>query len=113
MSHSEHPKTRFENYDKMKASGIIEAGWVPYYFPRSATDIHEQHDLDTNQVNIDFKYKKEDIKELQKICTTLFENDEGYKFICPPYDERSSIFNLHSDGVGYYSSASEGLKYKK
>ncbi|MDA8018470.1 MAG: hypothetical protein MPN21_13595 [Thermoanaerobaculia bacterium] len=48
-------ESRHPSFDELEESGLIERGWVPEDFPRSATEIREAHDLDTNQVWIRFE----------------------------------------------------------
>jgi hypothetical protein len=49
VAHFENPSSRFSTYEELKGSGLIERGWVPEFLPRSATDIAESHDVDTNR----------------------------------------------------------------
>lgn len=41
-------ESTYAGYDAVVADGAIHRGWVPPWLPRSATDIHELHNLDTN-----------------------------------------------------------------
>ena len=36
------------------ADGAVERGWIPEWIPSSATDIHEVHNLDSNQSALSF-----------------------------------------------------------
>lgn len=60
LAHFENPSSHFETYEELKASGLIERGWVPEQLPRSATAIEESHDIDTNHGRASFKYKMTD-----------------------------------------------------
>ena len=48
ISESEFRQASYANYDELKASGTFAGGWVPVWFPPSATRIHTGHDLDTS-----------------------------------------------------------------
>lgn len=109
--YSESSKRTFQDYDELLASGIIDKGWVPTYIPKSATDINEQHNIDTNEVNINFKFVMEDNDTLNKKCTLLVDNKKGKKYVCPPFVGETSVLILRNDGIGYYNSTSDGLNY--
>lgn len=103
----ENTRSQYANYKEL--SGAIEAGWLPAYFPRSATDIREGHNIDTNRVWASFKYDARDISDLRKICKVLAENESGLKLLCPPYDKQTSTFVLKKNGTGHYSSYENGI----
>lgn len=103
----ENTRSHYASYIELK--GVIEAGWLPAYFPRSATDIQEGHNIDTNRVWASFSYDAQDIPSLREICKVLAENESGLKFLCPPFDKRTSTFVLKANGKGYYLSYENGI----
>ncbi len=48
MFSAETPTSHFSNYAAAQTSGLMDSGWIPDFIPKSATNIHEQHDLDIN-----------------------------------------------------------------
>jgi hypothetical protein len=46
--------THYDTHAQAVAAGAFAHGWIPDNVPSSATDIHEEHDLDTNQAWIRF-----------------------------------------------------------
>ena len=52
---AEHMYSYYPVYADAVADGALNRGWVPSIIPASATEIHEEHDLDTNQVWIRFR----------------------------------------------------------
>lgn len=48
--YGENPKSHFDSYEELEASGLIARGWLPAFLPRSITDTSESHDMDTNSV---------------------------------------------------------------
>lgn len=48
MKSTENPSSSFKIYADMVSSGLIEAGRIPNYLPRSAYEIDETHTIDSN-----------------------------------------------------------------
>ena len=46
IQHIEQPHRKYHSYDP----DIFVGNWIPDIFPQDVTDIHEQHDIDTNEV---------------------------------------------------------------
>jgi hypothetical protein len=46
---SEVMATSYVTYAEAERAGAVTRGWIPPFVPRSATDIREVHDLDTNE----------------------------------------------------------------
>ena len=76
IAHFENPSSQFGTYEELSASGLIERGWVPEHLPRSATEIEESHDIDTNRGWASFKYKVGDTAAANQGCR-LLPSDEG------------------------------------
>ncbi len=51
---SERPIEYYQKYEDAVACGAVKRGWIPAAVPPTATEIHEQHDPDTNEVWIRF-----------------------------------------------------------
>lgn len=51
----EDKKARYETWDEAEKAGAIERGWVLHFIPKSARDIREVHNLDTNAQMLRFK----------------------------------------------------------
>jgi len=111
MSYLDNVRTTFPDYEKMKASGIIERGWVPAYLPKSSKSISEHHNIDTNRVQMSFDYDIDEKPEAELLCTKLVSNDKGRKYVCPPYSGVTSILTLREDGTGFYWSEYDGLSH--
>ena len=47
--------SQYEDLDAVREDGAFERGWFPAWMPESAVDIHEFHDLDTNQQAMSFR----------------------------------------------------------
>ena len=100
----ENPRSEFVTFEEMKSAGMIDAGWLPAYFPTSAINIREGHNIDTNRVWASFNFKKSDMKLIEKVCLKIVENNGGSKFLCPPYHSRTSTFVFHNTGMAFYNS---------
>ena len=52
----ETPASVFGTYEEARRTGAIGPGkWLPSWLPVNATEIHESHSIDTNQVWLEFK----------------------------------------------------------
>ncbi len=109
LPYLEQSSSRLKNFDEVLESGLIERGWIPKYIPRSATDIYEKHDLDTNKVVMSFTYNPKEKNKILMFCKLLVENKKGTKYFCPPFEGQTSILTLRNDGLGYYNSENDGL----
>ncbi len=47
----------FATYADLAKTDLIEKGWVPDFLPDDAIEITEYHDLDINQIVINYKYQ--------------------------------------------------------
>lgn len=79
----ENTRSYFANYKEME--GNIGAGCSLRFFPRSATDIYEGHNIDTNDVWASFNYDAKDVPILRTMCRVLAENEAGVKLNRPPF----------------------------
>jgi hypothetical protein len=100
LAHFENPSSRFGTYEELRASGLIERGWIPEQLPRSATAIEESHDIDTNLGSASFKYRVGDTAAADEGCQLLHKVKEGRKYLCPPFGRQTTILVLRSDGTG-------------
>ncbi len=60
--------SRYRSFEKASEDGAFESGWLPRTLPRSAWDILEVHNLDTNEIWIVFRYRDNSIEELTNAC---------------------------------------------
>ncbi|MEA3492389.1 MAG: hypothetical protein U9R27_10870 [Campylobacterota bacterium] len=104
LDYLEEPKSEFSNYVEAKTSGIMDRGWIPTYIPKSAIDIQEQHDIDTNWVKMTFKYTIGDIKDTKEACESMEYIDNGIKFNCKYFSNNVSII-LYDSGYAKLSSS--------
>ena len=98
----ENPMSRFQTYEEMVASGLVERGWIPPYLPVSAFDIQERHNIDTNRVDMIFRFDPSDIAKPEEECKLVYSDQRGRKYFCPPFDSGTSVLLLGEDGRGYY-----------
>lgn len=53
----EVPEVYFPDYHSAVEAGAVEKGWIPdWVLPRSAVEIHEKHNIDTNQIMLAFRF---------------------------------------------------------
>ena len=46
----------YDSYKEMKRNGALQSGWIPVWLPGSAKNIHESHDIDTNESWLTFTF---------------------------------------------------------
>ena len=103
-SYLEQPRSYFSTHTEADSAGMFKAGWLPSYLPRSTIDIEERHDIDTNDVWASFKYTPEDNGSIQDNCKILVQTPSGTKYLCPPFEKRTMIIILKTDGTGWLES---------
>ena len=64
--HSSYP-----TYEAAVQDGAIRRGWVPEFLPRSARQIQEVHNIDTNEIWLGFDFAEEDRSALVSACTMI------------------------------------------
>ena len=79
---SERVESTYANYADAKRAGAIERGWIPAFVPRSATDIQESHDLDTNRQHLRFGAPTADLEAIVdgmvRLTSSQAKDIEGY-----------------------------------
>ena len=93
----ERLKSHFSSYSEAKESGIMDRGWIPTFIPKSAININEQYDLDTNWVKMDFQYTPVDVNETRVSCQSEKEIQEGLEFIYTYLSNQVTI-KLYNNG---------------
>lgn len=96
--YAENPKSKFVNYGEAEKSGIMSAGWIPTYIPKSSFDINETHNLDTNKVKMSFKYKLGDIGDVKANCPNSKVIEGGTEYQCEYFNNKVTI-KLYSNGT--------------
>jgi hypothetical protein len=105
----ENQSSHFANYDELKASGLIERGWIPEHIPRSVKSVNESHDVSSYSGGGTFTYDPSDTAIIQGKCQRLAETERGSKFLCPPHDGKSFLVVLRVDGSGSWELISDAI----
>jgi hypothetical protein len=100
MRSTDNPSSSFKIYADLDSSGLIEAGRIPNYLPRSAYEIDETHNIDSKIVNIYFRYKPGDTEIARSWCRAETNIGDGILFIC-----EEGTLKLLNDGKGYFTNA--------
>ena len=93
--------SHFGGYAEAETAGMFDAGWLPRYLPRSAFEINETHDIDTNRVRATFRYRVGDVPSVPGACTPIERSSLGTSFRC--VDAPAGRLVLGSDGQGSYT----------
>jgi hypothetical protein len=71
----ERRETSYADLATAEQAGAIRQGWVPNWVPRSARDIRELHDLDTNQSMLSFYYDPGERLAIPSSCSPVRQSD--------------------------------------
>jgi hypothetical protein len=104
LTHGESQENRYDAYVDARES--LDRGWLPSVLPRSATSIHEWHDLDTNLCVGSFRF---DPRQRAAFESTLRRGlrpplriDRDPSFARPVQLDPSKE-QLENSGFGFYS----------
>lgn len=61
---NERHDVHYADWAEAQANGAVERGWMPAFVPRSATDLRERHDLDSNAQTLSFVVKPQEVEAM-------------------------------------------------
>ena len=61
-------ESSYATYEAAVHDGAIKRGWLPGWLPRTASNIHEWHDQDTNETLASFAYGNAKPEEFLRLC---------------------------------------------
>jgi hypothetical protein len=100
--------SQYGTYADAETAGMFDAGWLPRYLPRSAFEISETHNIDTNRVQATFRYRVGDTRSAEVVCKSIQRSAVGTTYTCTADSESGRLF-LGSDGHGSYMSPGDGV----
>ena len=72
----ERQEVSYANLVSAERAGAIHAGWIPDWLPKSAADLREVHNLNTNQSMLSFRYDPGDRLTVPTTCSHLSGSSE-------------------------------------
>lgn len=106
----ENPKTKYDDYQSVIADDAIGRGWVPPFFPKSATAITEQHSIDGNYGFVSFKADATDIEQMKNGCVLLDHSEMKYLSSYPIWwPSRLTGSNDMSASLDFYLCSEYGV----
>ena len=116
----EQPYRYYESYDPELHGGM----WVPDIFPHDITEIHEQHDIDTNEVWLRFSLGEATFQPIDSGYSAVDTSETGLEARKPLwvpwrgrwwYQDLSGSFQLyrgsHLEGTAYLAIDPDGTVY--
>jgi len=100
LEYSETSESHFETYQQLEKSELIGKGWVPSFIPRSAYDIHETHKVDVARVNVKFRFRPGDTKEIEASCTKVNTGDTNTHYYRCKHGDDMVVVRLGAEGRG-------------
>jgi hypothetical protein len=67
----ERKEVFYANAVEAREARAIERGWIPAWIPRSARDIREIHDLDTNRSMLALSFDPAEVPKLEPSCRQI------------------------------------------
>lgn len=64
LSSGEVVEERYATWEEARLAGAVEEGWIPPFVPRSATDLRDLHDIDSNLQILRFQAPTEDLEAM-------------------------------------------------
>jgi hypothetical protein len=96
-AYTERPTSRYATYHAAAIAGAMDEGrWIPAFLPKSSRDIVETHDIDTNELEITFKYTPGDHGNVPLECRPT---GNSVHFECDGWGLPISVF-LEPSGTG-------------
>ena len=81
----EQPYTHWDSTENMNLSKTYQYGWIPTWFPINAMNIHEQHDIDTNNIWIKFEITDDNNTKFIQNFNQLNQKEIKNLNIRPPF----------------------------
>jgi hypothetical protein len=100
LEYFETSKSHFDTYQQLEETELIGKGWVPSFIPRSAYDIHETHKVDVWRVNVKFRFRPGDTKEIEASCTKVSTGDTNTRYYRCKHGGDMVVVRLGADGRG-------------
>ena len=69
---------KYPDYQSVIEDNATEHGWIPAILPKSAYEIAETHNLDTNEIFGSFKYRQDDEEKLMQDLTIVPDMNQTY-----------------------------------
>ena len=112
----ERPSAFFETYEAAREAGAMTRGWIPEWLPSDAIDIHEIHDLDTNEVCFRFELSRDARSRLLSRLEPLPPAEAAAPPRCrlrsswwlPSGGEFAQIYQAPDRSWGYLAAPEEG-----
>ena len=67
----------FATWAVAERAGAVEQGWIPAFVPRSATNIRETHNIDTNAQTLEFNARGSDVQGMVSGLRLVSAKDQG------------------------------------
>jgi|GEM_PF-1096853 len=96
----ETSESHFDTYQQLENSQLIAKGWVPSFIPKSAYDIYETHKVDVGRVNVRFRFRRGDTKEIETSCGKVKTDDTNTQHYRCKNGNDMVVVKLGADGTG-------------
>lgn len=77
ISCSEELEESYASFAEAENDGAVKRGWVPAFVPKSARDIHDTHNLDTNAQTLEFRANPSDVHAMVAGLRPILPDDKS------------------------------------
>lgn len=88
------------SYEMGMLRGIFTSNWLPSYFPKTAKNVEETYNSDSDDVFATFQYDLNETLKTGEYCVESTGEDGTTSFLCPPFAGYTNILVLHPNGEG-------------
>lgn len=72
---AENYSSEYKSYGELQSAPASARAWLPEFLPSSATDIREEHNLDTNAIVGEFRFDRRDLDTMLANFVVLPDED--------------------------------------
>jgi hypothetical protein len=100
LEYFETSESHFDTYQQLEKSELIGEDWVPSFIPKSAYDIHERHKVDVGRINVKFRFRPGDTKEIEASCSKVKTGNTNTQDYRCKHGNDMVVVRLGADGTG-------------
>jgi hypothetical protein len=91
----ETPSAAYDSYDDaVRAGAVGPNGWIPAFLPKSASQIVERHNIDTNESSLTFQYSASDLQVPDSCVKMPSQDSSANRYTCERRTELGGYWSV-------------------